>query len=95
MEKVPMGIRYEKSSKDMASSMNLVSTIGAQASPKMGGTEPGVRNETRRFYIYVQNRVNRIRTASSPSQWNFIPTNRNLTDLATRLIHGLELQNSI
>ena len=36
IEKVPMGIRGEKSSKDMASSRNLVSTIGALASPKMG-----------------------------------------------------------
>ena len=35
-EKVPRGIRGEKSSKDMASSRNLVSTIGAQASPTMG-----------------------------------------------------------
>ena len=30
------GIRNEKSSKDMASSRNLVSTVGAQASPTMG-----------------------------------------------------------
>ena len=30
------GIRGEKSSKDIASSRNLVSTIGAQASPKKG-----------------------------------------------------------
>ena len=29
IEKVPRGIRGEKSSKDMASSRNLVSTIGA------------------------------------------------------------------
>ena len=35
-EKAPRGIRGEKSSKDMASSRNLVSTIGALASPKMG-----------------------------------------------------------
>ena len=34
--KVPMGIQSEKSSKDMASSKNLVSTIGAQANPKKG-----------------------------------------------------------
>ena len=34
IEKVPRGIRGEKSSKDMASSRNLVSTVGAQASPK-------------------------------------------------------------
>ena len=36
IEKVPRGIRGEKSRKDMASSGNLVSTIGALASPKMG-----------------------------------------------------------
>ena len=31
-----MGIQGDKSSKDMASSMNMVSTIGSQASPKKG-----------------------------------------------------------
>ena len=36
IEKVPRDIRGEKSSKDMVSSRNLVSTIGALASPKMG-----------------------------------------------------------
>ena len=36
IEKVPSGIRGEKSSKDMASLRNLVSTIGAQASPTIG-----------------------------------------------------------
>ena len=36
IEKVPRGIRGEKSSKDMASSRKLVSTIGASASPEMG-----------------------------------------------------------
>ena len=46
IEKVPRGIRGEKSSKDMASSRNLVSTIGALASPKWG-TEPGVRKGKR------------------------------------------------
>ena len=46
IEKVPRGIRGEKSSKDMASSRNLVSTIGALASPKIG-TEPGVRKQNK------------------------------------------------
>ena len=54
-----------------------------------------ISNETCRFYVYVQNRVNRIRAASSPSQWNFISTSRNPADLATRPIHGSEFQNSI
>ena len=42
IEKVPRGIRGEKSSKDMASSRNLVSTIGALASPKMGDGSIGI-----------------------------------------------------
>ena len=46
IEKVPRGIQGEKSSKDMASSRNLVSKIGAQASPKRW-TEPGVRKGKR------------------------------------------------
>ena len=46
IEKVPTGIQGEKSSKDMASSRNLVSTIGAQASPKRE-TEPCVRKDKR------------------------------------------------
>ena len=36
IEKVPRSIRGEKSSKHMASSRNMVSTIGAQASPTIG-----------------------------------------------------------
>ena len=43
IEKVPRGIQGEKSSKDMASSRNLASTNGAEASPKKkGGSKPGV-----------------------------------------------------
>ena len=37
IEKVPRGIQGKKSNKDTASSRNLVSTIGAQASPKKEG----------------------------------------------------------
>ena len=53
IKRVPRGIRGEKSSKVMASSRNLFSTIGAQASPKMGGTELGVRNG-KRFLLACQ-----------------------------------------
>jgi len=43
-----------------------------------------IRNETRRFYTYVSNRVDRIRRLSSPSKWNFVPTDLNPADLGTR-----------
>ena len=46
IETVPRGIRGEKSSKDMASSRNLVSTIGALANPEMGdGTRCPEKNK--------------------------------------------------
>ena len=56
IKKVPRGIRGEKSSKDMASSRNLVSKIGAQASPKMGnGTRcPERVYEMQTFAIFLK-----------------------------------------
>ena len=47
IDKVPRGIQGEKSSKDMTTPKNLDSTIGAQASPQKGVTEPGVRKGKR------------------------------------------------
>ena len=41
LEKVPRGIQGEKSSKDMASSRNLVSTIGDKQVPKWGDQVSG------------------------------------------------------
>ena len=52
IEKVPRGIQGKKSSKDMASSRNLVSTIWAQASPKKVGTEPSVWKGKRSLLAY-------------------------------------------
>ena len=49
IEKVPRDIQVEKSSKDMASSSNLVSSIGAQANPKRG-TEPDGMPHTLQFF---------------------------------------------
>ena len=47
-EKVPRGIQDEKSSKDMASSRNLVSPTGAQACPKKGdGTRAGIHKDSK------------------------------------------------
>lgn len=43
-----------------------------------------IRNETRRFYTYVSNRVHQIRRLSVPSQWNYVPTDLNPADLGTR-----------
>lgn len=43
-----------------------------------------ISNETRRFYTYVSNRVERIRRVSQPEQWKYVPTTLNPADLATR-----------
>ena len=52
-------------------------------------------NDVRRFYVYVTNRVNRIRAASSPSQWSFISTDKNPADIATRRMDAADLVNSV
>ena len=43
-----------------------------------------IRNRTRRFYMYVSNRVARIHSVSSPEQWSYVPTHQNPADRATR-----------
>ncbi|XP_071166204.1 uncharacterized protein [Mytilus edulis] len=50
--------------------------------------------ETRRFFIYVANRVEKIRKFSSPSQWNYEPTNRNPADSGTRSVPAHEIHSS-
>ncbi|XP_061675487.1 uncharacterized protein LOC133500603 [Syngnathoides biaculeatus] len=43
-------------------------------------------NESKRFFVYVHNRVQRIRQTTSPQQWYYVPTNQNPADLATRAV---------
>lgn len=51
-------------------------------------------NETRRFYVYVTNRVSRIRASSSPHQWYFVSTEENLADIASRGTNAVNLVDS-
>ncbi len=53
-----------------------------------------ILNETRRFYIYVANRVRIIRKSSSPDQWRYVATDRNPADLATRSVKACDLESS-
>ncbi len=53
-----------------------------------------ILNETRRFYVYVGNRVQRIRKSSSPDQWRYVATDLNPADLATRSIPARHLKDS-
>lgn len=54
-----------------------------------------VTNETRRFFMYVCNRVNRIRASSSHEQWSYIATDQNPADIATRHLSSTDLPDSV
>ena len=43
-----------------------------------------ITNESRRFYVYVANRVQLIRSLSTPEQWRYVESEQNPADLATR-----------
>ncbi|XP_056009556.1 uncharacterized protein LOC130051563 [Ostrea edulis] len=52
-----------------------------------------ISNTTRRFFMYVSNRVEKIHRISSPSQWSYASTDRNPADAATR--HSNALDSSV
>lgn len=51
-------------------------------------------NNKKRFYVYVANRVAKIRSYSEPSQWQFVRSEMNPADKETRGIHPIDLQRS-
>lgn len=51
--------------------------------------------ETRRFHVYVANRVSRIRAFCGPEQWNHMPTDENPADIATRKFTTSDLSTSM
>lgn len=54
-----------------------------------------IYNETRRFYVYVSNRVHRIRRSSQPQQWHYVPTHLNPADHGTRAVPAALLKDTI
>ncbi|XP_042150458.1 uncharacterized protein LOC121838334 [Ixodes scapularis] len=53
-----------------------------------------IHNQTRRFYVYVGNRVERIRKSTQPEQWHYVRTDANPADLATRFVPAARLQET-
>ncbi|XP_062413903.1 uncharacterized protein LOC134105319 [Pungitius pungitius] len=53
-----------------------------------------IYNETRRFYVYVSNRVQRIRRSTRPEQWHYVPTELNPADYATRAVPAAQLKDT-
>ncbi|XP_062594607.1 uncharacterized protein LOC134256029 [Saccostrea cucullata] len=49
-----------------------------------------INNQTRRFYNYVANRVERILRTSNPSQWNYVKSTENPADLGTRGLNAAQ-----
>jgi hypothetical protein len=53
-----------------------------------------INNESRRFHMYVANRVQRIRETTQPEQWHYINTEQNPADHASRGLSAQELIKS-
>lgn len=51
-----------------------------------------IHNSTRRFYVYVANRVAQIRKSTKPNQWHHVATDKNPADHGTRLVLASQLQ---
>lgn len=53
-----------------------------------------IHNQTRRFYVYVSNRVQRIRKVSSPTQWHYVSKRHNPADHAARSLPAAQLSST-
>ena len=53
-----------------------------------------ITNDSKRFYVYVANRVQLIRSLSRPSQWRYVGSENNPADLATRGVKASKLMES-
>ncbi len=51
-----------------------------------------IHNKSRRFYVYVSNRVQRIRRSSKPEQWSYVSTETNPADHGTRSLLPLSTE---
>lgn len=53
-----------------------------------------IHNETRKFYVYVSNRIQRIRQSTSPEQWKYVPSEQNPADHGSRSVAAALLANT-
>ncbi len=53
-----------------------------------------IQNTSRRFYVYVANRVAQIRSSTKPEQWYHVGSDLNPADLGTRFIPATTLPHT-
>ena len=53
-----------------------------------------IANESKRFHVYVANRVHKIHAASKPSQWHHVSSGQNPADLASRSVPAGRLNDT-
>ena len=53
-----------------------------------------IKNDARRFHVFVANRVQQIRDNSSPDQWKYIESNQNPADESSRGVSPQDLVDS-
>ena len=54
-----------------------------------------IHNQSRRFYVYVHNRVQRIRQTTNPEQWHYVRTEDNPADIASRSVPASRLTQTM
>ncbi|XP_068758326.1 uncharacterized protein [Montipora capricornis] len=52
-----------------------------------------IRNEAKRFHVFVANRVQSIRDQTDPAQWRYLESNNNPADDALRGLNGYQLSD--
>ncbi len=53
-----------------------------------------ISNESKRFHVYVANRVHKIHKVSTTSQWRHVPTKENPADLTSRSVPASHLSST-
>ena len=53
-----------------------------------------ITNQSRQFYVYVPNRVELIRSMSTPEHWRYVATDLNPADLATHGVSSSKLMET-